>query len=181
MIHKRAAEAAKEMLTSLKLKEPPIDVRAIVQSLDILISEAPNDDQNMSGLILRSKGMTLIGVNSDHSENRKRFTIAHELGHYKLHDKGVFVDPEQNFSIMYRRKTDGYDPEESEANAFAAELLMPEDWVSGDFTNLINTFKESFGKVESSHFEFIVASLAEKFAVSGDAMRIRLDNLALAC
>jgi len=38
-----------------------------------------------SGLILFSDGKYKIYINSQCGENRKRFTLAHELGHYFLH------------------------------------------------------------------------------------------------
>ena len=57
---------------------------------------------------------------------RRRFTIAHEIGHFVLHAQGAT-------GVVFCRVTDA--PEapkqriEREANRFAAELLMPEDLV----------------------------------------------------
>ena len=129
---------------------------------------------------MRDNGKTLIGVNASHIESRKRFTIAHELGHFMLHgNKEVFVDTDKNLFIRFRKKQTHYSLEEAEANAFAAELLMPEDWLITDFKALLATIKQSLGKLESFHYDFIVRSLAEKFSVSDKAMKIRLDNLSL--
>lgn len=51
----------------------------------------------------------VILVSSTAPTDRKRLTLAHELGHLVLHSDAPGVDPE------------------SEANAFAAEFLMPQD------------------------------------------------------
>ena len=43
----------------------------------------------------------MIGVNKDQAQVRQRFTIAHELGHLKLHEhKQVHVDRE--FRVRFR-------------------------------------------------------------------------------
>ncbi|MFA7685568.1 MAG: ImmA/IrrE family metallo-endopeptidase [Candidatus Gracilibacteria bacterium] len=173
MNYQKATLSAKQFLDKLKITKPPVDIRAVIRSVGIIVAEAPHEDDGMSGLILRGNGKTLIGLNASHHENRKRFTLAHELGHNELHSKGIFIDPEKNFNIKYRaKKNGGYDPEESEANAFAAELLMPEDWVKKDFDTLDKNFK-SLGK------EFIANALAKKYEVSDEAMNIRLDSLSL--
>jgi len=172
MTYKTAITSAKNLLQGAGILHPPVDVRNIAKSLSISIAEAPNKDDGMSGLILRSDGKTLIGVNASHHENRKRFTIAHELGHFKLHDKGVFVDHEKNFHVKFRSKHTGFDPEESEANAFAAELLMPEEWIKSDFETLKNSFS-------TLGIEGIIDVLTKKYEVSSEAMRIRLDCLSL--
>jgi len=54
---------------------------------------------------------------------RKRFAIAHELGHFELaHNEGVIAAcSEKEFFIWY----EGQNDREVEANIFAAELLMP--------------------------------------------------------
>lgn len=169
--YKRAIESARALREEVTLNEMPINVRSIIEHLGILISEAPHDD-DMSGLILKSGIKTLIGLNATHSENRKRFTLAHELGHHRLHDKGVFVDPEKNFFVKYRTKNHSFDPEEAEANAFAAELLMPEDMINIDFKNLRDNFK-------NLGFDGILDVLSKKYSVSTEAIKIRLDNLSL--
>lgn len=55
---------------------------------------------------------------------RKRFALAHEIGHFELHraDSNDWKCSESDFLKSY--KGSGKEPE---ANAFAAELLMPED------------------------------------------------------
>ena len=90
---------------------------------------ALDDGVTLSGLLLPSLGQ--IWVNADEAAQwpgRRRFTIAHELGHWVLHRRG-------QQALFCRKGTVAEDPApapreplpepEREANAFAAALLMP--------------------------------------------------------
>lgn len=70
-----------------------------------------------------------IGIDLDSAPNRRRFSIAHELGHLFLH-MGFMIDEDKwnsvtryEESIKYRF---GYSEEEYEAHEFAGAFLMPE-------------------------------------------------------
>ena len=95
-----------------------------------------------------------ITVNSGEFDYRQRFTIAHELGHYFLHKDqvgdGVSDDAFYRSSLSNRL--------EAQANAFAADLLMP--W------SLINSLVKDGLRSP--------AELASKLKVSEIAMKIRL-------
>jgi len=63
-----------------------------------------------------------IFVNAHHSEARRRFTIAHEIGHFVLHRShiggGIMED------VLLR--AEGFsNSQERQANAMAADILMP--------------------------------------------------------
>ncbi|MEE5070036.1 ImmA/IrrE family metallo-endopeptidase [Pseudomonas alliivorans] len=71
-----------------------------------------------------------IYINSDYPETRQCFTLAHEIGHIVIpwHTGTVVshLDPgsdDQDYYVM-----------EQEANRFAAELLMPTDWLKSLFS-----------------------------------------------
>src|SRR5205823_4215324 len=68
-----------------------------------------------------------IVVNKDDPSTRQRFTIAHELGHYILHQD--YVKDESKYKVLLRRPLQDldYTKEEKEANCFAANLLVPND------------------------------------------------------
>jgi Zn-dependent peptidase ImmA (M78 family) len=67
-----------------------------------------------------------IIINQHIAPRRKRFTLAHELGHVIIPwHVGTIVDV---LDIGYSNSS--YSNDEAEANRFAAELLMPSDWVS---------------------------------------------------
>lgn len=113
--------------------------------------------QSLSGLLLPARGE--IWVNADEARRwprRRRFTIAHELGHWQLHRDGrrpVFcraasIEPEAQRSAEAERPP--LPPAEDEANAFAAAVLMPArllreqyDRCERDFTRLCSTFDAS--------------------------------------
>lgn len=58
----------------------------------------------------------------------RQFTIAHELGHATLHrEKGILFRDLPNSGADLENES--LDPEEKEANTFAADLLMPEELV----------------------------------------------------
>lgn len=94
--------------------------------------------------------------------DRQRFTIAHEIGHYACgHLAGgrtLFRDTSETFTGRV------YQPEEIEANRFAADLLMPASLVHHAIKN---------DNVKT------VQALAQRFGVSQSAMRWRLVNLGL--
>ena len=96
----------------------------------------------------------IIHVERISGEVRKRFTIAHEIGHYLLHSR------QGEKKIRVARQ--GSNRLEWEANWFAAAFLMPEDWVKQEY------------KLEKD-----VGVLSGIFNVSIDAMNIRLKALGL--
>ena len=79
-------EAAKAMEENEKNGYPVLTV-PVCKKLGIGVFEIDRDD-NFAGMIVKDKdGSFSIYVNSNHSPQRKRFTIAHEVGHYVLHNE----------------------------------------------------------------------------------------------
>lgn len=87
--------------------------------IGIVNDSAVNVLDGESGRIVRIGDKTRIIVNDDHTMQRRRFTIAHELGHFLLGHLGTDV------SQLNRRRYDIKPGKESEADAFAARLLAP--------------------------------------------------------
>jgi Zn-dependent peptidase ImmA (M78 family)/DNA-binding XRE family transcriptional regulator len=77
----------------------------------------------LSGFSYRG-AFTVIFVNRDHSEPRRLFTLAHELAHVLFH-----LGPGQETAVSAMAST--RDPQEKQANAFAAEILMPKPRIEG--------------------------------------------------
>jgi len=117
--------------------------------------------QALSGLLLPSVGE--IWVNAEEARQwpaRRRFTIAHELGHWRLHrdtERGVFCRsgsiepgaPEKRIPLP---------PAEEQANVFAAALVMP-----------ARLIQEQYVRCDRDFFR-----LCETFGASGAAMGRRL-------
>lgn len=146
----------------------PVDVEAVANSLNIHIRRQDLED-NVSGLLVIKKEAVVIGVNSKHHPHRQRFTIAHELGHYELHRTSahLFVDAAPVF-FRNEESAKGNESQEIEANAFAAELLMPADVLRTLVTQPLDVFDDA-----------AVRQLAAHFGVSAQAITIQLTKLAL--
>lgn len=109
----------------------PIDIFASglyeVTDLEVIVIEEPLT--NCDGKIIFGKSKVIIKVNSDiQFEGRKRFVIAHEIGHLIMHRHLQITDDSScNFEIfqgMEKVLKNGF--QEMEANEFASELLMPQ-------------------------------------------------------
>jgi Zn-dependent peptidase ImmA (M78 family) len=154
---------AQELLGTVWDRPLPVDPFQIATSLGIKVYTAGLDAKVSGMLIKRRSQDPEIYVNARDSDNRQRFTVAHELGHYL---KRSAAGEEEWEDIDYRGPltSQGTDEAEIYANKFAASLLMPGDEVR-------RLFKE-YGPTGT-------AVLAYEFGVSEDAMNFRLINLGL--
>lgn len=158
---------------------------------------------DVMGAIWFNDGMIRIDASLDPHEfprlrGRYNFTVAHEVGHWRLHRARLLEDPNERMLFEAGGKPafvcrDGDSvPEEWQANTFAGCLLMPRDhlyhhWYDWrgddapvqdtdlDVRQLPGDCKRS---VESAR-ETFCKPLAERFEVSAAAMRIRLENIGL--
>ena len=121
-----------------------------------------------SGMAYIKDGVGIIGVNALHHPNRQRFSAAHELGHHELHaqeiGKAVHVDKEFRVLLRDDVSSQGIDPLEIEANAFASELLMPREFLMSALDAGGLDIEDDAG----------IEALARKFRVSASTMRYRL-------
>lgn len=143
-----------------------VDVKRLVNRLGIAYVERPANDGESGGIAYDGL-QYMIWVNEAESAVRKRFTAAHELAHFLLHrdllrseghmdrlfDLKKYDNPESPFSRG----------QETEANAYAAAILMP---------RVVLETQINDGIVKLSQ-------LASNSGVSVAAMRIRLKNLGL--
>jgi len=161
---------AENLLRELKIQEAPIPVEQIAERLGAKITYEPFEGKgDVSGMLLRDKDRTVIGVNSAHANVRQRFSIAHEIGHLRMHQGAMFVDQAVRFNRDSKSAL-AIDPREIEANGFAAELLMPEDLVKA-------AVAKRLAKRANLPATALVAELAQEFDVSAQAMEFRLTNL----
>jgi Zn-dependent peptidase ImmA (M78 family) len=157
---------AADLIAQAEVVRPPVSVDQIAQMLGAHVAyEAFEGD--VSGMLYRESGRTLIGVNSTHASTRQRFTLAHEIAHLKLHQgRPVFID--RLVRVNWRDGTSA--PEEIQANAFAAELLMPRKFMTQEI-------ERAMTKTRQLAPEQLIVTLADTFRVSEEAMRYRLINL----
>ena len=153
-----------ELRGQYSLKTIPVDLDIILKKEKIEVVEKNfteyehKVDKQISGMLYIDGETKLIFVNERDNKERQKFTVAHELGHYFLHG-GKKADSE--VFVSFRGDSN---PRETDANRFAAELLLPD-----------NKVKEEYKLVM-----FPTASyLADKFYVSRQAMSIKLDQMGL--
>ena len=117
-------EKARSIIDDLRLENPneiQIELIAELRGATVVEEFMPSSE----GRLVRvgNRGKITVPL-SEENNGRKRFSIAHELGHFELH-----ADQE---AIVLCSKADmsdwnGYKRRETEANEFAAALLMPEE------------------------------------------------------
>jgi Zn-dependent peptidase ImmA (M78 family) len=119
-----ASAEARRVLFEYGSVRPPIDPFEIAAALGVDVVEE-RLDPDISGIFqLQRGGQVLIFLNKADGARRKRFTCAHELGHYVKR----LVDGDSLEHIDYRDEaaSQGINAGEKFANAFAAALLMPD-------------------------------------------------------
>jgi len=163
----RAMEAARVILRDFRVKGPPVPVERIIKARNIVLQYAPLEE-DLSGMAYIKDGVGIIGVNALHHPNRQRFSAAHELAHHELHAEEIrkTVHVDKGFRVLFRddASSQGIDPLEIDANAFASELLMPREFLMSAL---------GAGGVDIEDNDRIEA-LARRFRVSASAMRFRL-------
>ena len=103
------------------------------------------------------KDFVKIYVNKFDTYNRKRFTLAHELGHCMNDAENL-----KNGFIELRSTSNGSSPKEIEINKVAAEILMPETLLKAEYNKL---------------YIPVLQILSNKFKVSDNVMQVRLSDL----
>jgi predicted transcriptional regulator len=159
--------------------EIPIDVQHLAEEVENLDVQEHADLTTVEGAPSLPAGATLSGllipatrrvwvnaVEAQRSAGRRRFTIAHELGHWRLHSNAAGAhtrfcrSDEIGASQAEARAARQI---EREANRFAAALLMPEARL----------------REEAPKHHLNVKVLADRFGVSVAAMQVRLEGLDL--
>lgn len=139
-----STDAARLVRAQWRLPVGPIrNLTGWMEAAGILVVQTPfRVGSRVDGLSQWSNEHAIVMVNANMPTDRLRFTLAHELGHLVLHAKYFTDDVEQ------------------QANAFAAELLMPADQIRhqlrqlrlGDLIELKRTWGVSIAAlVERAH------------------------------
>lgn len=147
--------SAEELLETCKITTFPVDLNAILKYLNLSVEELTLTNELSGSLDVINKKICL---EKSHSQTRKNFTIAHELGHFCLHQE---VADKFEDKIFFRSSVT--DEHEYQANNFAGELLMPKD----EFLKQIKMGTNTIQK------------LADYFNVSTLAVRVRAKQLNL--
>ena len=147
----------------------PIKVEQIIQDHNITLSEEDLPD-DVSG-VLDTRKNPIILINQKDQQTRKRFTMAHELGHFLFHARqpSVYMDTKTYFRNSL--SSEGKYNDEKQANRFASELLIPTHI-------LLNILDENTNFSNATDDEDdIIQELARKFEVSTSAFVIKLSGV----
>ncbi len=159
-----ARREAEDILTNFWDGTLPVDPIQIAKAQNIALYKAQIPGA-VSGFIRKPKlhksgnKSAEIVIDKDEIPVRARFTIAHELGHYRSHVQANGEKPIDHIDYRIHGETS---PEEYGANEFAGALLMPEA-----------RFREAVKSGLST------AEIARKFEVSKAAVRVRREVLNL--
>ncbi len=148
---------AKRVLADCGLDDPTeIPLPDIIFGRKAFYQERPLDQKD--GEIVTVGNRSIITINSNIPfETRRRFASAHELGHYEMHRtlSPMYLDTELDLISWYKQGE-----QETEANQFAAEFLMPSKLFAEECRG------KQFGPMT-------VEFLAERFKVSKTATILR--------
>lgn len=129
--HQLAREVARGLLRIYRVTAPPVDVASLVRERGLTLLRVEGASK-LSGALYANVREIVVNTRG-RSEERQRFTIAHELGHWELkhHELGELPEDTLGYSGVYEGDgtTEGRSSIEMEANTFAAELLMPGSWI----------------------------------------------------
>ena len=134
---------------------PPIDINKVIEHSGLSLRVGSFKDPTTEGAYDQKRKIIYVERNAPYE--RQVFTVAHELGHFYLHQS-------KPIEVFYRKDLPGFDEddstEEQEANWFAASLLMPRNLLKV-ISNLTNDTTE----------------ISRRFSVSSSAAYYRLKNL----
>jgi Zn-dependent peptidase ImmA (M78 family) len=154
----------KKVLEENSITSPPVSPKEIAENygIKVMFAELPDALDEVQGFFDFDRRQ--IFVNLKDPPNRQTYTIAHELGHFRLHSEYIRTHPKE-YKVLLRQPLAGEkNPIEQEANAFAAHLLIPRDML------------QQYVSIASQ------SELARLFNVSEEVVRWRIinENLVLA-
>lgn len=167
-IRRKAAETLKQC-GAYRL---PVNLDAVAAHLGVAVNYQPLED-DYSGLLVIRSGHAVAHINSRQHPNRQRFSLAHELGHFVLHEAGragqdgAYVDKSMRLYLRSDREAGQDARAEFQANLFASELLMPEQLLRSKILDEGYTLED----------EYDVSRLAVVLKVSEQALSIRLTKM----
>ena len=141
--------------------EFPIKVGVIAKAFGITVKKSTLG-AGISGEIKKIGVEVIIRVNRHDVKERQRFTLAHEIAHYLLHEDSIgdgIVD-----DILYRSSLS--DELEAQANRLAADIVMP-----------IHLIQKIQKQEQGLKIEQKIEKLAQKAEISTTAIKIRLGKI----
>lgn len=156
-----AKNLARNLIKKSKINEAPVSLRTVIaylqSSYNLNVYASPNFTDKLSAILVTIEDDTVkisrneIHYNENHNWHRRRFSIAHEIGHLLFNTSCGSSGLDVYNSVS---------PNEAEANQFASELLMPVSFLKSDLKKSRTNIKD----------------LAWKYIVSEEAMGWKIAN-----
>lgn len=162
----RADVVARNLLAEHGIDTPPVDPARLVKALGITVVTIPFDG-DITGLFIREPGRVVVGVNQNLRLHQQRWAVAHGIGHNRF-SRGRTRIVDSYSRVRTNAPESPTDREETEANRFAAALLLPE--------HLVRT---AIRRTPITDARDAVARIANDFDVSDSVAEGRLVQLGI--
>jgi Zn-dependent peptidase ImmA (M78 family) len=167
----------------------PVDIEQIIEfKLNIEIIPIPNLYRQCNADALISSDWQIIYVDNenyldDRYYNRLRFSLAHEIGHFILHQdlyESFGIKSVENFYNIIDQLGQDYGNIESHANRFANQLLVPREKLLLEKEKIQAEYFVKYPEIKnynnSTLNSYLSIPLAKIFFVSQEVMEISLNN-----
>ncbi len=159
---------ASNILRELEINKPPTSVEDICRHFDIECVLDADIEVEAFLIIGKNRSRPLIAVKANQQyETRVKFSLAHELGHFIIpeHQGPKYLCTLGDLNDYHEKSA------EIEANQFAAELLIPCQWLTPEIRrhdvtlNMLKTFAEKFETSLSSTAIKVAGLCSDRIAV----------------
>lgn len=163
----KADITARSVAEEFGLADLPVCLEKVASGLDLTVVRQ-GTDASVDGMLLRREHQQAIGLNGTRSQVSQRYTLAHLIGHHRMHAKRELILDGMVRHEHRRLACIPTDREEAEANRFAGALLMPEGPV-----------RRMAAEADFRTAAHLVDLLAPRFEVSRAVMGYRLMHLGI--
>jgi Zn-dependent peptidase ImmA (M78 family) len=171
---------AENLLNQCECYDKPYEnIDLMIESCKIDIIPLDIDPNKLLGVLgVDKNGFRFIGYNKNMIPERILFTKAHELGHFIL-------EHELKGELLTDTQMKVKNPQETEANVFAAALLMPkkailnlvQDCLGIDRYSLLNSAGRSYEQLTTQEKNLLIFQMRTKFHTSEEAIYWRLIDI----
>jgi Zn-dependent peptidase ImmA (M78 family) len=160
-----AKSKARQILKELRIENPELlrCLKEICVERGAFVKEQDLNDAEARLVVSGDRG--IITVQPDEAyPGRTRFSIAHELGHFELHrgNEALWACSTRDMNNWTQQQDKDRENREHEANQFAAELLMPEDFIKPEFAR--NEPALGHLKELASRYQMSLSAMAFRYA-----------------
>ena len=176
-------DAAQYARTFFRLGDRPVDnIISLLEGHGVIVVERDFGTDDFDGVsFITDNGFYVTVINKSYSNDRKRLTLAHELGHIIMH-----LDP--SFIILPHRD------KEKEAYRFASEFLMPKAHIKPSLRNLrvsyLGTLKSywltsmasiihrayDLGSIDKDRYTYLNIELSRNGFKKREPINVMIDN-----